>query len=248
MNGVEKIHDHEFQDILGIPLGDGVGVFDVWDSYFSGLKQLVILRLVGAAVLVLTGALLVWILLTGQSISLYVLPLVGILVVVAIVIRTQMVGKAVKTRLGILKPGQMERATREVAAAITDLTERVNRYNDLVNQLQDSKTGVSWREFRKLTDDQRLYIQSSFMRVRGKLMGSLRVCRQQIENPGQPVGSWDKEIISRDLELKFRFALNTMTSDYYLQIVQALETLEAEIRQQISSLTPTPPPATAIKK
>ncbi|MEN9206079.1 MAG: hypothetical protein Q6K70_09770, partial [Thermostichales cyanobacterium DRC_bins_46] len=44
--------------------------------------------------------------------------------------------------------------------------------------------------------------------------------------------------ISRDLEMKFRFAFNTMTSDYYLGILKSLEEVEAEVRQVIEGLSP----------
>jgi hypothetical protein len=241
MNGVEQIQDDEFQGIIGIPLRDGAGIYDVWESFFRGQQQQKGLRIVGGILIVLIGVALLWIFLTEQPPWLYVLPGVGVLLLLLVGLRLQALIKSGRARLNLLKPGRLEQASQALAQAISGLSVQVSRYNDLVNQLQDSKTGISWREFRKLSDDQRLFIQSSFMRVRGKLLGSLRVCRQQIEHPGQPVGSWDKEIISRDLELKFRFALNTMTSEYYLDIIHALENVEEEVRKQIERLSPSSP-------
>ncbi|MEN9252065.1 MAG: hypothetical protein Q6L58_06475 [Thermostichales cyanobacterium BF3_bins_165] len=238
MNGVEQIQDQEFQDILGIPLRDGVGLYDVWERFFQGRRQQRLLLIAGVALGILVAGSLVWILVSRQSSLWYGVPGVGIVLLLLVGWRLQLLRKSGQTHLGILSPGGFDRASQALAAAVSALSTQVHRYNELVGQLQDSKTGISWREFRKLTDEQRLYIQSSFLRVRGKILGSLRVCRQQIDHPEQPIGSWDKEIISRDLEMKFRFAFNTMTSDYYLGILKSLEEVEAEVRQVIEGLSP----------
>lgn len=237
MTGAEKIVEAEFREIVGIPLDTSLDVYRVLEVFTQLRSQYKRLIFTTLGVIFICGTLSLLVIFLRMDLKLLVIPGVGLLLLLLIGMRYVRLKREMDQTQTVLRAGKLQQTFPNTVKFVSELGHWVMHYNTLVAELNESQSGLSWREFRKLTEDQRTHIQSCFVRTRMQLIAALRACRQMIDYPEiKAMDLIPKQIIFREQELKYEFAAKTMTSEYYLQITAALKTLEREVQERIQTL------------
>jgi hypothetical protein len=238
MTGAEKISDREFRAIMQTDLMACSEAFALMADYAKLRRQrlqMTILTLVLCGIILLftflaIGDLSDW---RGLGIGLIAF-LVGALVILRANSRLQRSLRNARLRWEQAGLQQCEVPLMKFA---TDLAQKVLNFNDLVDRLEELQSGDYWRDFRQLSPNEKAYIESIFVQLRGQLLAGLRTCRQLIDDPNSRSPDMVfKQMVSRDQEIVNAFTAKSMTSNHYVNLAKSLTALEADLQSQIRSI------------
>jgi hypothetical protein len=239
MTGAEKISESEFRSILRADLAacrDAPETAAENRLLDRRRLELVLITLMAAACMALSVYLLMrrepmnWVLLGFVTV-------VFLLVLLVILRRSTQLDRLYRANhLRWQQSGLKGCGTGTIEFA-SGLAQLVLSYNSIVDRLDQMQQGDYWRDFRKLTDTEKEFMDSAFLQVRGQLLGSLQICRQILDQRSPQIAQTLKQqLVSREQEMIHDYTAKTMTSNSYLELVKHLGTIESKLQDQISKL------------
>lgn len=239
MTGAEKISESEFRSILRADLAacrDAPEIAAENRSLDRRRLELVLITLLAAACMALS----VFLLMRSQPMNWVLVGFVTVvfLLVLLVILRrsTQLERLYRSNRLRWQQSGLKgcSGATIEFASGLAQL---VLAYNAIVDRLDQMQQGDYWRDFRKLTDTEKEFMDSAFLQVRGQLLGSLQICRQIVDQRSPQIArTLTQQLVSREQVMIHEYTAKTMTSNSYLELVKHLGTIESQLQDQITKL------------
>lgn len=238
MTNPEKIPEGQFREILQADLSLCSQAYDLLASYQSLKRQRLVFWVSSGLILVVLAGLgtLVWALELGRG---WLAVVAGVTAVCLGILwrQYQRLGRSI---VGIRSRWEQTRLVgrnRQIIQLVADMARKVIDYNQLVDRLEALQSGDFWRDFRKLSDTEKQYIDTTFVQVRGQILAALRACRQLLDDPKATVAdTLSRQLVSRDQVMVHEFTAKTMTSNQYLKLAQELSEMESSLQQQLSSL------------